>query len=276
MKSVFNPDRNLDGVIIEQEISAGHMLAGGKLQDVNERSTVQNYSIGTRLAMDERVFRYCKSVGNLTNLEYPVINSHIIPDDGYEGAITGVPVVGDRTIVINDTGAAGARPVNYFAGAYIHIYSANTAYRQIRKILSSTVGNGVSITVTLDWPLEGVNPLGITTVDVYPSIYSEVNLPGSVSSGEETFVGFAGALLQSGEYGWVQTWGPVNGHYNVKFPGEQGPPGDRECYFSPAGEIVTPKATGTDAYISYQRAGYVIPVTKSAYGSVFIMLQLQP
>jgi len=232
--------------------------------------------------MGERVFHYAKSKADLTDLNYAVINSHIIPDDGWEGAIVGTAVTGDKTITIADTGNAVARPKNYYQGAYIQIYreagaGSVTNFDQQRRVIASTAGNGVSITLTLDYPLTcDVN----ATVDVYPSPYSEINKAASVSSGEETFVGFASALLQTDEYGWVQTWGPVNGHYNILFPGESCA-SDRDCYFNAAGEIVTlsqgtEAGNGTFTGKSYQRAGYVIPVTKSLYGSVFIQLQLSP
>lgn len=278
MKATYQPTRGKDGVFTDQILSGGHMLAGGKLQDVHERSTVQNYDIGTRLLMDERVFRYAKSISNLTDLNYAVVNSHIIPDDGYEGAVSGTPKVGDTTITILDTGAAGDRPVNYYKGAFIQIYrdpgaaASATNFDQQRRVIASTVGNGVSITLTLDYPLTCDVK---ATVDVYPCQYSEIAKAAAVSSGEETFVGFAAALLQSGEFGWIQTWGPCNGHYNIKFPGENGP-NDRECFFNQAGEIITMKQGGSYVGEGWQRAGYVIPVTKSLYGSVMIMLQLAP
>lgn len=252
-------------------------------QSVYERSTTKKFDIGARWQMGERVFRYGKSIAALTDLNYAVINSHIIPDDGYEGAVVGSPVIGDKTITISDTGSAATRPKNYYQGAYIQIYRVPgagtvTNFDQQRRVIGSTAGNGATITLTLDYPLT-CNVLA--TVDVYPSPYSEINKAASVSSGEETFVGFASALLQANEYGWIQTWGPVNGHYNINFPGTSCA-SDRDCYFNAAGEIVTLSQgtgepdTGSFSGKSYQRAGYVIPVTKSRYGSAFINLQLSP
>lgn len=246
-------------------------------QSVYERSTTRKFDIGARWQMNERVFYYAKAGGNVGNLEYPVINSHIIPDDGYEGAVVGTPLVGDNTITISDTGSAATRPLNYYQGGLFHVYSSTVGQRQTRRIVGSTAGNAATITLTLDYPLtpDASGNLTVTTVDAYPSPYSEVMAPESVSSGEETFVGFPRALLQSGEYGWIQTYGPVNGHYNIKFPGERGPY-DRECYFIQTGAIVTLQQSGSFVGVSYQRAGYVLPVTKSLYGSVCIQLQLSP
>jgi len=242
-------------------------------QPVYEASAVQKFDIGTRWQIGDRVFYYAKCISNLTDINYAVINSHKIAEtgnDGFEGAAVGV--AGSKTVVISDTGIAAARPVNYYAGGFIQLYGATTPYHQMRRVVASTLGNGVSINLTLDYPLAFTLA---ATVDVYPSIYSEVAKAEAVSSGEETFVGYALVKLTSGQYGWIQTWGPVNGHYNIKFPGENGP-SDRDCYFNQAGEIITLKQGGSFSGNSYQRAGYVLPITYSKYGSVFIMLQLAP
>lgn len=249
-------------------------------QSVYERSTTKKFDIGSRWQMNERVFFYAKAGGNIGNLEYPVINSHIIPDDGYEGGVSGTPLVGDKTITITDTGSAATRPLNYYKGGHIHIYSSTTAQRQTRRIIGSTVGNAATITLTLDYPLTGDTngALTVTTVDVYPNMFSEIMAPRAVAGGHETFVGFPQALLQSGEYGWIQTYGPVNGHYNQYFPGDSSGDlaSDRDCYFTAFGEIVTLQQMGSFVGGSFQRAGFVIPCTKSNYGSVFIQLQLSP
>jgi len=274
MKAIYDPTRKLNGTVLDFIIDNGGMIDGGKWQDIHTVSATQNFEIGTRLAMGDRVFRYVKSISDLTDINYAVINSHIIPTDGFEGAAVGV--AGSKSVVISDTGAAGARPVNYYKGAFIQIYGATTPYHEMRRVVASTVGDGVSITLTLDFAL--LYTIG-ATVDVYPSIYSEIAKAGAVASGHETFVGYAMAkLTTSYPYGWVQTWGPVNGHYNQHFPGDSSGDlaNDRDCVFNAAGEIITLQQMGTFAGVSYQRAGYILPCTKSNYGSVFIMLQLAP
>ncbi len=271
MKPFYYPKRTLSGARLDAYLMGGGMVLNGAFQDIHDLSASQNYDIGTKLVMGDRIFHYAKCISDLTDINYAVINSHIIPDDGFEGAAVGE--ADSRSVVISDTGNSTARPVNYYAGAFIQIYGATTPYHQMRRVVASTVGNGVSITLTLDYPL--AYDIG-ATVDVYPSIYSEVAKAEAVSSAEETFVGYAMAkLTTSYPYGWIQTWGPVNGHYNQKFPGENGP-SDRDCYFNQAGEIITLSQGGSFSGASYQRAGYVLPVTKSKYGSVFIMLQLAP
>lgn len=279
MKAHYQAKRGISGLAGDYEITSGKMLAGGKWQDIEETSAIQNFEIGTRLKIDDRVFHYAKFHTAVGELTYGLVNGNVIPTDGAEVLTDGNGKVGDKTLVVLDTGSSTTRPKDYYKGGYCLIYrnpalaQSATNHDQFRRIIGSTVGNTVSITLTLDFPLTVVPA---ATVDCYPSIYSCVGIPGHFSSGEETFVGFAHAVIGAGEYGWIQTWGPVNAHYNVKFPGEVGPPGDRECYFNDSGEVITPKQSGSDSYVSRQRAGYVLPCTKSAYGSEFIMLQLMP
>jgi len=284
MKAHYIPKRFSTGFALDHLISDGAMIPGGSYQDPNEVSLVQNFDIGTRLVIGERAFRYGKFHTAVGEMSYALVNGNVIAGgvtgDGAEVAYGGTPAIGDRTLVVLDTTAAGSRPVNHYQGGYCFIYrnpaiaQSATNHDQLRRIIGSTVGNGTSITLTLDYPLTCVPG---ATVDVYPSAYSQIGTPGHFSSGEETFVGFAHAFHAAGGFGWVQTWGPVNAHYVVKFLGERGGPGDRDAYFTTDGGVATPKAaSGTDAYVSFQRAGYVIPCTKSAYGSMFFYLQLAP
>jgi hypothetical protein len=284
MNAHYIPERFSNGVIFQHMISDGDLLADQEFQDPNEVSLVQRFTIGTRLVIGERAFRYGKFHTAVGELSYALVNGNVIAGgvtgDGAEVAYGGAPAIGDRTLVVLDTGSAVNRPVNYYQGGYCFIYRnpaiAQSAinFDQFRRIVSSTVGNTVSITLTLDYPLTCVPA---ATVDVYPSAYSLIGTPGHFSTGAETFVGFAHAFHAAGGFGWVQTWGPVNAHYVVKFLGERGAPGDRDAYFTSDGGVATAKsASGTDAYVSFQRAGYVIPCTKSAYGSMFFNLQLAP
>jgi hypothetical protein len=250
------------------------------VQSPYDRSTTKHFPIGTRWQLSDRVFFYAKAGGNIGSLEHPVINGSIIPDDGFEGAKSGTPLIGDTTITVLDTGSSTTRPKDYYEGGYTHIYSATAGQRQTRRVVKSTVGNTTSITLTLDGALTGDTNglLTVTTVDVYPSIFRNVKAPEAVATGEESFVGYPRARLQSGEYGWIQTWGPVNGHYNQYFPGDSSGDlkDDRDCVFNQAGEIITLQQMGSFVGKSYQHAGFVIPCTKTNYGSVFILLQIIP
>lgn len=279
MNAHYIPERFSNGVIFNHLISGGDLLPGQEYQDPNEVSLVQRFTLGTRLVIGERAFRYGHFHTAVGEMSYALVNGNVIPTDGAEVAIGGAPVIGDREVTVLDASAPGVRPVNYYQGGHAFFYRTAQAqsalnHDQFRQILSSTVGTTASLKITLDYPLTCVPSV---TVDLYPSIYSLIGTPGHFSSGEEAFVGFAHAFHAAGGYGWVQTWGPCNGHSVIKFMGERGAPGDRDAYFDITGGVITAKgATGTDTYVGHQRAGYVLPCTMSAYGSEFFYLQLAP
>jgi hypothetical protein len=91
------------------------------------------------------------------------------------------------------------------------------------------------------------------------------------NTGAEVFVGFPCRHHAAGTYGWVQTWGPCMGHYNLAYPGSIGPPGDRDIFLTAFGEIITAKQSGTTVVNSLQRAGYILT---TGGGTTFFMLQL--
>ena len=281
MKAHYIPERFSTGVVLDHMITDGKMLADGKYQDPNEVSLVQNFDIGARLVIGERAFRYGRFHTAVGELSYAMVNGNVIPTDGAEVAYGGVPAIGDKTLIVLDTGAAGVRPVNFYQGGYCFIYRnpaiAQSAlnHDQLRRIVASTVGNGTSITLTLDYPLTCVPA---ATVDVYASAYSLICTPGHSESGAEMFVGYAHAFHAAGGFGWVQTWGPVNGHYTggaTEWPGNN-PPNDRQVVFSVEGGLRTIKSSGAVVTLASQIAGFVIPCTKSSYGSVFCYLQIAP
>jgi hypothetical protein len=281
MKTHYIPKRFSTGSKLDHLISDGKMLGGGKWQDPHEVSTVQNFEIGTRLVIGDQAYRYARFHTDVDELTYALVNGNIIPDDGAEVAVGGSPAIGDKTLVVLDTHSASNRPINYYQGGYCLIYRnpaiAQSAlnHDQFRKIIASTVGNTVSITLTLDYPLTCVP---VATVDCYPSPYSLVCKSGHSESGSEMFVGYAHAFHAAGGFGWVQTWGPGHGHYTggaTEWPGNNGP-NDRTVVFSVEGGIRTTKSSGTVVPLASQIAGYVIPCTKSNYGSCFIYLMIAP
>lgn len=280
MNAHYVPERESTGVVLDHLISDGYQMPEGKWQDPNEISAVQNYAIGTRLVIGDRAFRYGKFKTAVGELTYAMVNGNIIPDDGAEVAFGGTPAIGDHTLVVLDTGTT-TRPENYYQGGYCLIYrnpavaQSATNHDQFRKILASTAGDGTSITLTLDYPLTCVPA---ATVDCYPSPYSKICTPGHSSSGAEMFVGYAHAFHAADGFGWVQTWGPGHGHYTggaTEWPGNNGP-NDRTVVFSVEGGIRTTKSSGTVVPLASQIAGYVIPCTKSNYGSCFVYLQIAP
>jgi hypothetical protein len=275
MNAHYIPERKSLGVFTDHILTNGWPITGN-WQDPHEVSTDQNFAIGTRLILGDQSFRYGKFHTAVAEMSYALVNGNVIPTDGAEVAILAGSAIGDHTITVLDT---TVRAVNYYQGGYVYFYRSGTEtatnHDQLRRIIASTAGAGTSVTLTLDYPLTCIP---IATCDVYPSQYSRIGTAGHFSSGNEMFVGYASAMHAAGGFGWVQTWGPVNGHYTggaTEWPGNHGP-NDRQVIFSVEGGLRTTKSSGTVVPLASQIAGYALPCTAADYGSVFVYLTIAP
>ena len=237
--------------------------------------------IGT-LGMDDfgDLYRMCKAGAEISGTpEYALINANYIADgtsqDGAQCDLySDTAAVGDRIIRIDDDNSATNRPVDHYEGGHAYFYGGSTAERQVRRIVSSTVGTSASLYIELDAPLT----IAITdgAIDATPSQYSNVAPALSEASGLETFVCYqcVGGTIAAGSYFWGHTRGPQLGHYRATWPGSG--QYDKDVYFYLNGSIDSTEncavAIGT---ASPQRAGYLLPCNTDSYGSVFFMLQLE-
>lgn len=266
MKNTYNPVLKQDGIIVDQILSGGHMLIGGKLQQIHEESETQNYDIGTRLVVDERSFRYSKAgtaivammAGHCGNLPTEC-NTHAVASliDTYE-------------VTILDT---TPRVVDYYAGGYIWIMNLVSGVYEMLKIKASAISAGTSIMLTLHEPLRATVPAS-TWITAWPGVYS--NILGTTSEFMAQVV-VSLRPVQSGFYFWGQTWGPCFGTVVSTVPGRDAY--NRELFFNIDGGLIT----GIDASVKtnghYQRAGFLITNTTpggEGYGDQLYMLQLSP
>jgi len=262
MKNTYNPNLAKDGIIVDQIFTSGHMLIGGKPQKIHEESTTQNYDIGTRWQIDDRVFRYCKAGEALTAMKAGFCGNAPTEVNSAAEAYA----IGDTEITILDT---NVRVADYYKNGYIWIMKSG-AY-QFHKIKSSTAGAGVSVTLTLWEPLSVA--IGASTfVTAWPSIYS--NILGS-NSGYMSNAAIPLIAVTSGYYFWGQTWGPCFGTVFNEVPGAAS--GDRELYFNIDGALKSSKDVdfGTAGNAIPQRAGFLLTNTTGG-GDQWYMLQLSP
>lgn len=277
MKATYQPKRKKDGMIVDQVLTGGHMLAGGKLQDVHEQSTVQNYNIGTRLVIDDRVFRYCKAGGALEALKAG--HCGVMPREGNCAAVE-YPV-GSYTITIpeNPNGAKYAEEAvkDYWAEGFIWI---QTSPQGMYKIKSSAAASGGFITLTLYEPLKVKVPAS-TWITAWANIYSDIN---DTHSARMSNVVVPLISVTSGNYFWGQTWGPCFGTVVSTTPGRND--GDREVYFHIDGALHSSVDLDFSAGNAFcQRAGFLITNTSpwtnaggnpELGGDQLYMLQLSP
>jgi len=266
MRNTYNPNRGKDGIVVDQIFSSGGMLDGGKLQDIHEVSTVQNYEIGTRWQIDDRVFRYCKAGGNLTQMKAGHCGN--LPTEVNTAAVA--YSIGDTVITILDT---TVRVKDYYKDGYIWIMKSGSY--QMHKIKSSAAGAGVSVALTLWEPLR-VALAASTWTTAWPNLYA--NILGT-TSGFMSNVAIPLVAVASGSYFWGQTWGPCFGTVTSTVPGRNS--GDRELYFNSDGALLSSKDVdfGTAGNAIPQRAGFLITNTTpggEGYGDQLYMLQLSP
>lgn len=279
----YQPSRKKDGIIIDQILSGGRMLAGGKIQDIHEQSTVQNYDIGTRLVMDDRVFRYCKAGGNLVAMKAG--HCGVMPREG--NVDTEDYEVGDFiiTIPVNINGAKHAEEVlkDYWKEGYLWIQTEPKQLIRIKSNLVAVDAANEFITLTL-WEALKVRVVGSGSgtdrwITAWANLYSDI-LP--TTSGKMSNVVVSLISVTSGSYFWGQTWGPCFGIQTSTKPGLAS--GDREIYFGSDGALIT----GVDVHTAggnAQRAGFLITNTSpwvnaggtdEGGGDQFYMLQLSP
>ena len=250
-------DLHVDGVIVNK-------FSGGSAPSLYEDSTEQLYVLGTRLAVGEQVFRYCKAGSALTRYVAGCNDDQwsLTNEEPNQSAS-----IGDTEIqVVNATATK-----DQFIGGYVAIF---TSPLQVRRIIGNDASDGTDTKLYLDGPLEAAITLDSTWVTGYPNIYSDVTSPDNTSGHVDyiSFVAIPVCTVASGSYFWGQTWGPCYGVAGATVPGSAMQ--QREIYFSTAGNLLDygDASAGSGA----QYAGYILPRTANGAGDQFYMLQLAP
>ena len=239
---------------------------GAERVEIYNADSTQLYDLGTRLQVDDRVFRYALCGTNGVNAGWGAFYKVSLAIT-YEAA--DAVVIGDRTITINEAGIT----LNQLKGGYIVMGHNSAATTQNRRIVSNTVSSGGECIATLDGPIAVA---GTLSIEVIPNIYGNLQVAGS-----QEYDGVAGVPARTattGQYFWVQTWGPC-----WIVPGGAGTPGstaaERAVYFTGDGSIngaVGMASESTEAHYR-QYAGYIIQTDSSGSGGPpFIMLQVSP
>jgi len=235
----------------------------GTEQTYYELSLVANYTLGSRMVVDERTYRYCfaataleRNIGNFNFGQWPI--NAVLPAPG--------AVAGATTLLITD----GACVVNAYAGGWIVIFTANM---QMYRIVSNTVSNGVTTTLTLDRPIELIAAAG-TWATGYANIFGNVRAPGSpgMAAGFNTVVCVPTVAVPINNFFWGQRSGPCYGVADGTVPGIVAD--RRPLWFAQSGNL-WPYGDAA-AGIGAQYAGYLLPRTAApADGDQFYWLQLE-
>lgn len=216
-------------------------------QQPYESSTLQNYRLGARLVIDDKVYRYAKVgtkegevlsgfilVSNATTVEYNGTS-----DPGIAIISGAASETGDYYVAILDD-----LNKNDYQNALITITDVSEDPDQVWSTYVSThdstaaVYGSDTVLVTLLDPL----PVTLTTSDyinITPNLYSDVVVSLMTDTTVRVAVGMSSVFNAdstdiAARYIWVQTWGPATGVYTGNAGGQIG---ERALYHTGLGKV---------------------------------------
>ena len=247
--------------------------------DIRDVDTVQKYPVGTKLIDGERVLYYCRAAEAITNIDLAVEN-YYAQSVAY-AAVAAAAIPGAKSIIIdvaNTDGREkdGAIGVNDLAGGWLVIFGHDDD-ATTHRILTNTVMTAALIsagtpemTLTLQ---DEINATLVADSDHAECMESFFNNVGMGSSATKPIVGVAQAKCSSGNWIWVQTWGPCW----IPPQTEVGDAGhDLQVVFRHDGSVDEHDYDDSNV-TKQQHAGFVMAQANAGgQGAAFIMLQICP
>jgi len=264
----IDPKTRLPGRILAPAVS----LTGAD-QYYDEESDVPNFTIGSRMQVDDRVFYYSQAVAALA---YPQQYHMVVSTDQVLAindmrSTTATTVLG-RAVTLED-GPAGAFPAfaaDDLVGGYVECNSAGQY--AWRRIVSNTayLGTPGTVTITVDRPFGYIFPID-SQFSIHYSIYKNVD-----SCAHAGLVGFAPVIgvppiaVQIAYFFWLQTYGPCWIGPTGAFPLSVA--NFYDVYFHQDGTTNSSVGEVIGTTVSPQRIGHVMG--SGAYGSGAVFLEL--
>jgi len=285
----IDPRTRQPGAILAPAVS----LTGAE-QYYDEESAVQNFTLGSRMQVDERTYHYARAALAIVDTINPgtlylaVMTDQILAVNDLLSAAP-ARVVGDVTVVVTNGGAgfqAGTVVADELVGGYVEIWSGGNQmmWRRIIANTGQVAGVPGTITITVDRPFNH-NVAVLSQVTVHPSIYrATMSFVDAGLADHCVAVGLPPIPVPINHYYWLQTWGPcfVGPTGLGVWPLAAAAAGQFiDVYFSmneggsKSSLLANPLAGGPIATTeSPQRIGYALGAGN--YGSGEIMLQLAP
>lgn len=182
-------------------------LGNLELPDLSVADSTQKYPLGTKYVDGERVWKYAL-FGGTVNPDLGAHNTQYQPV-GYSAIAAATAQYATQltfTLSASDGHAAdGAIAADELAGGYCVIFDASSKAikRQIQSNAAVAAGGG---TMTLD--LTDPIPVALTTSDHIECIANPYRNVTASTSNSYGVVGIPELVYTSGQYGWLQTWGP--------------------------------------------------------------------
>jgi len=271
----IDPASRLPGRIFGPAVSLN-----GAEQYYDEQSVVQNFTFGSRMVVDERVFHYARAGAALVApCTYRLaVNADLNAGTTWGMALNVDIAVGDVTCTITPGAGYGEVPntiaLNELVGGWIEIWGPANLFMW-RRIVGNTailVGVPATMVVTVDRPFNAIVVAAAGVAALHRSIYRNSQM-GGVYPGYESANGIAPIPVANGSFFWLQTWGPCFIAPQFNAPGFA--INSRDVYLGTNGAVLDLTAMLL-AGIAPQRIGYAMGASTNADGNSDIMLQLAP
>lgn len=178
--------------------------------------TTQLHPLGTRRQIGERVFRYAKFVNTVGASQLCAVDASVGHEPAAAGMLTNTAgtatdasASGESTLYLTTSNFDSDDVENAFADGYIRVGLAASTHNYIYDIESNTAGSSVT-TNMIQFNLYGVTQSAIDSEDeisVHANIYA--NSVVYTDGTDDVVLGVSQAAQVSGDYGWLQTWGPA-------------------------------------------------------------------
>jgi hypothetical protein len=222
-------------------------------QSIYEVSSSQKTKLGTRLAVGERVYRYSvlSSSANVKAGDLlcapQLIASHQSGIMSCASAATGATTI---TITAGTLGTANQYAEGYIVFASTGLAGGGQMFRIKSNTAWSSAGTG---TVTLYDAIPGTLAAG--PINLVPNGYNSVKVG---SAALDVPVGVAPVAVTTGEYFWLQTWGPCAARHAVATPAAAA------IALGTTGGVGPFSATGTLGSTGSALIDYVLPIGKNS------------
>lgn len=274
----IDPITNAPGRLLGPAVS----LTGVE-QFYDEQSHVQNFTLGSRMMVDQRVYHYARAGHAIAEIDCMYL-AIMTEEASMIFLNTALPAAapGDTTLSVTVGAFQGSVVVaNELIGGYVELWPPPGFILEWRRIIANTAsvpaGAGGVFTITVDRPLRHAYPAA-TGLLIHPNIYRATMGQGDsiVPGGYAVAVGIPPIPVDNGHYYWLQTYGlaflgPTGGAWALAPPN----PFFADLYYFGGGY--------TGAFDAWQQVGVTRSPQRVGYalgaddiGTGQIMLQLAP
>jgi hypothetical protein len=269
---------------------SGQYIENLKIPTTVAADTVQQYPLGTRFVSGDRVYRYAKANGTC----YPQFGAFknkksntvaVAPTQktaaeqalAYPGETLASGAAGSYYVAVTiDTEigvlTTGVLTANELAGGYIVIGNGSAQSPQFRLIVShpALATTGGTLVVKVDMPLTAACTAAVTTLELIESPFYNVAADGAGGGEYVSFIGVPACTASSGQYVWIQTYGPV---WLTSNSNTCDSAMDRTIVFVGNGSVVSSNDVTVES--GFQIAGYALDASGSgASNAPFVFLTL--